>query len=629
MHRDVQPAARGAETGRDSVKAGLRLLAGFAPALEAAYQDSRREATRFLRLAGLGFALLAYPSFLLLDALWGRQLQHGWVYALCFGLAWPATLLAWLAAWRQWRGVFEERRLLILAVVANLVGLCAASGFGLVRGVEIPFEAFLQLIVYIYVLGGLGFGTAALLGALMLTGYALSAALAGMAGELLARKLYFLISLWIMSGVGASLMEIHARRAWLGRRRLREAQGLLQGFLDNAPALSWIKDADGRYRFASQSFRDFLGAPGADLIGHTDADLFPAEFARRCREAEQAVLETGAASEMVGPSPSPSGSRGSDREWMLVRFAIDDTEGQRLIGGVATEVTERRRLERALIESERRVRGMVDNSPALVWMKDERFGYTYLSQNYQRLLGVEGRDWVGMSDADFWPAELVEQFHRSDVEVLASGRSLEAVESTPGPDGSTTWWRVLKFPHTDARGVRFVGGIAFDISAQHHAEAALRLSSLTDELTGLYNRRGFVSLAEQQRQRAPREAVDGALLFVDVNGLKGINDGHGHGEGDRAIVAIGEAIRIAVRDSDIAARIGGDEFAVFAPRCPDPDQLRERIQRQIADADASEPRPYRLAASIGCVRVRYGGTEPFEDLLAAADAEMYAVKKRR
>lgn len=628
MHRDMRPGARGAEAGRDSVKAGLRLLAGFAPALEAPYQDSRREATRFLRLAGLGFALLAYPGFLLLDALWGRQLQHGWVYALCFGLAWPATLLAWLAAWRQWRGVLEERRLLILAVLANLAGLCIASGIGLVRGVEIPFEAFLQLIVYIYVLGGLGFGTAAVLGALMLAGYALVATLAGMAGELLARKLYFLSSLWVMSGVGASLMEIHARRAWLGRRRLREAQGLLQGFLDNAPALSWIKDADGRYRFASQSFRDFLGAPGIDLIGRTDADLFPQDFARRCREAEQEVLASGRSSEMVGPSP-PAADGGSDREWMLVRFPIDDAEGQRLIGGVASEVTERRRLERALIESERRVRGLVDNSPALVWMKDERFRYTYLSNNYQRLLGVEGRDWAGMSDADFWPAELVERFHRSDIEVLASGRSLEAVESTPTADGGSTWWQVLKFLHTDARGVRFVGGIAFDISAQHQAEAALRLSSLTDELTGLYNRRGFVSLAEQQRQRAPREAVDGALLFVDVNGLKGINDGHGHGEGDRAIVAIGEAIRIAVRDSDIAARIGGDEFAVFAPRCPDPDQLRERIQRQIAEADASEPRPYRLAASIGSVRVRYGGSEPFEDLLAAADAEMYAVKKQR
>ncbi len=99
---------------------------------------------------------------------------------------------------------------------------------------------------------------------------------------------------------------------------------------------------------------------------------------------------------------------------------------------------------------------------------------------------------------------------------------------------------------------------------RHRMAEELRNLSLTDELTGLHNRRGFITLSQQQIRQAKRTKKEMLLLFVDLDGLKKINDGFGHSEGDRALFAVAALLRETFRDSDIVARIGGDEFAVLA-----------------------------------------------------------------
>jgi len=159
--------------------------------------------------------------------------------------------------------------------------------------------------------------------------------------------------------------------------------------------------------------------------------------------------------------------------------------------------------------------------------------------------------------------------------------------------------------------------------------AALRLQTLTDELTGHYNRRGFNTMADQARALARRLCQPCALLFVDVDDLKGVNDRHGHLAGDQAIVAVGEALRVCSRNNDIVARVGGDEFLVFAVDCRSVDGLRRRIVHQLQEASAAWALPFSVSASIGVIEVDPARDTPIEAIVAEADARMFQAKRER
>jgi diguanylate cyclase (GGDEF)-like protein len=168
-------------------------------------------------------------------------------------------------------------------------------------------------------------------------------------------------------------------------------------------------------------------------------------------------------------------------------------------------------------------------------------------------------------------------------------------------------------------------------TALRESRELLRQQSLVDELTGLSNRRGFFSLGEQALKAARREQRALALLFADLDGLKRINDERGHALGDQALRDAALVLSRTFRDSDIVARIGGDEFAIIAELedCDGADVLITRLEHDIAIFRATADRPYELSMSLGQVCIENGATECIGDLLADADAAMYVHKRRR
>ncbi len=180
--------------------------------------------------------------------------------------------------------------------------------------------------------------------------------------------------------------------------------------------------------------------------------------------------------------------------------------------------------------------------------------------------------------------------------------------------------------HTD--GVLLARALRYAVERQE-MRAALRRLSLTDELTGLYNRRGFLTLAEQQLRFAHRTNQDLLFIFVDLDGLKRINDTYGHPEGDRALVAMAQVLRETFRSSDIVSRIGGDEFAILAIDAYEgsSDIIAAALQENMSRYDSSHNLDYKLSASLGAVRVDPENTRSVEDILAQADQELYAQKR--
>lgn len=167
-------------------------------------------------------------------------------------------------------------------------------------------------------------------------------------------------------------------------------------------------------------------------------------------------------------------------------------------------------------------------------------------------------------------------------------------------------------------------------AALEAANEEIRRLSLTDELTGLYNRRGFFESAEAAL-RAARERGSGcALVFLDVDGLKQVNDGAGHDAGDGLIIDVARILRATFRSPAVVARFGGDEFCIFASDAPnDPDVLRDRLFDAFGRFNAAAERRYRISASVGLVGIPPSDTTSLAALLVRADELMYADKRRK
>jgi diguanylate cyclase (GGDEF)-like protein/PAS domain S-box-containing protein len=170
-----------------------------------------------------------------------------------------------------------------------------------------------------------------------------------------------------------------------------------------------------------------------------------------------------------------------------------------------------------------------------------------------------------------------------------------------------------------------------EILKRQQAEAELRNLSLSDPLTGLYNRRGFLALAEQQWLQAFRDKRPFLLFFADVDGLKQINDTLGHSRGDQALIETAEALRETFRKSDILARIGGDEFAIVATQLPleHAPVYRSRLQNHIDRINTDKNLPFRLSLSVGVAVRDQAETLSIQDLLRRADEDLYAHKHSR
>jgi len=163
---------------------------------------------------------------------------------------------------------------------------------------------------------------------------------------------------------------------------------------------------------------------------------------------------------------------------------------------------------------------------------------------------------------------------------------------------------------------------------QYVLQAAMGNLALTDELTGLYNRRGFMVLAERQLKVSRRSGRGLLLFFMDLDGLKKINDSFGHSEGDRALKHSAQALEKTFRDSDVISRLGGDEFAVLAIEASDFSEniIRARICKYLKSICAQGFR-HSISLSVGAVRLSPGDTSSLEELMVQADQAMYEAKR--
>ncbi len=163
---------------------------------------------------------------------------------------------------------------------------------------------------------------------------------------------------------------------------------------------------------------------------------------------------------------------------------------------------------------------------------------------------------------------------------------------------------------------------------RHRLLSALRSLSLIDDLTGLYNRRGFSDLGEQYLKLAKRSGRGVTMVYLDLDRFKTINDSLGHHVGDRALLKVADILKATFRRSDIIARLGGDEFGVLALEASreSSEMLIERLRSSVVEFNQTSPEPYEISVSIGMARHEDGMHICLDELVTEADNAMYREK---
>jgi len=209
------------------------------------------------------------------------------------------------------------------------------------------------------------------------------------------------------------------------------------------------------------------------------------------------------------------------------------------------------------------------------------------------------------------------------------GAPLKAEGRTIGVVAMQSYAGGIHFSHEDLNLLEFVSTQVAQVIERVRMEGEIRSLSLTDDLTGLYNRRGFTLFAEQQSKLALRMKRNMMLFFCDLDNLKKINDTFGHAVGDTALKEVSTVLRETFRESDIQGRYGGDEFVVLAvdSSMDCADNLKIRIQNNLDKLNLQPDRSYQLSLSIGTAP--FDPMKPFSiaEMIVQADASMYRQKQ--
>ena len=406
---------------------------------------------------------------------------------------------------------------------------------------------------------------------------------------------------------------------------LRKSEELLRAFLEHSPLVAFLKDDAGRYLYVNSRLEEVFGVAAADLYGRADVDWLPEATARLVRQNDQKVLATGATVEAIESVPMPDGR---DHQWLVNKFLFTNAEGDRFVAGVALDVTTLKAAERLLRESEERYRHLIEHSQGLICTHDLQGQVLDVNPAVLTSLGYEASELVGNNLSDILNPAVRDEFPRYLERITNRGQDsgLMAVLTKAGQSRTWQYHNVL-MPQAERQ---YVLGHAIDVTELRAAQEQLRTEAVTDELTGLLNRRGFFRRASRLLQRDLGRGQSHTAFFVDVDDLKTINDSFGHEAGSAAIVAAAEALQQTFRAADVIGRIGGDEFVVLAQV---PGDLRSMIEQRLRDHvlvinSRRDPR-CPLALSVGAAHLESGSGITLEELIRLADHDMYAKKRAR
>jgi diguanylate cyclase (GGDEF)-like protein/PAS domain S-box-containing protein len=287
------------------------------------------------------------------------------------------------------------------------------------------------------------------------------------------------------------------------------------------------------------------------------------------------------------------------------------------------------RTDKAMREGEEKYRSLVESSEDSIYLVDRNYKYLFMNKRHQSRMGFSGSEYIGRPYSEFHLPYETNWFIEKANKVFTTGESVRH-EHKNLKDGKYYLLTVSPVPKSDGS-IIAVTVISKDITDLKQMEEKLQALSLMDELTGVYNRRGFFTLVEHQLKLSKRQKKGIFMLYADVDNLKEINDTYGHKEGDLALIDTANILKYNYRESDIIARIGGDEFVVIPVGAAgdNVEIISTRLQKAIEVHNSKTNRGYKLSISAGITYYNPLNPCSIDELLLHGDKSMYEQKRHK
>ena len=418
--------------------------------------------------------------------------------------------------------------------------------------------------------------------------------------------------------VSGTIADIDSRKR--AETALQEAEARYRSLVDLAPNGVLVHSA-GVIEYANPAAARLLKAESpAQLIGTRLEALFNPADLPRVRERQSVLLAAPAA---VGFEERRM--RCLDGTELIVEGAAVSflERGRMVVQGVLRDVTEERQARQALAEREQRFRDVVHASGEYVWETDAQWRYTYLSERVEAVLGYARNELLGRAPHEFMP---LGEAHFPDTQAPFR----DVVRRSITKSGGVIWQSVSGVPRLDAAGA-LIGyrGTAADVTARKQAEARIEYLATRDALTGLPNRALLTDRAGQAILTAARSRAQLAVLCVDLDRFKLVNDSLGHQAGDALLRAVADRLQNTLGREDTLARLGGDDFVLLwngLKSAEDAAVLAQRILSILARPFTVEGNALNVGASIG-ISIYPNDGRDFAELLKNADAALYDAKE--
>lgn len=423
--------------------------------------------------------------------------------------------------------------------------------------------------------------------------------------------------------VVSTFTDITAQRA--ANEALTHSEARFRALTEQSSDLVAVTDARGAVRYRSSSIDRLLGYP---------LDLPPTgTIFGLSHPADRAALGDYLAACLATSGPLPPLEvrlRHADGTWRQFETVATNLLDNAAIGGVvftSRDITARKAVEAALRESETRLQQFLDQASDLIQSVDERGRFTYVNHAWSAALGYIDEEIAALSFLDvIIPDE--REHYRALYDRLLATADAGAIETTfVARNGRHIAVEGRLNCRIGPGGDCSVQGIFRDVTARRELEADLTYRATHDPLTGLPNRALFLERLTGALAHASRDGSPVAVLYLDLDGFKAVNDTFGHAAGDLLLVTSAQRLRECIRTGDTAARLGGDEFAVLLEPLvsgPDADQVARRTLAALSLPHTTGGGEARVAASIGIAHSR--PTDTANDLLLLADAAMYQAK---
>ena len=412
-------------------------------------------------------------------------------------------------------------------------------------------------------------------------------------------------------------------------RALRRSEERLRVIADSIPAMVGFVDTDERYRFNNRAYEDWFGMPLDQITGRTIRELGGEERYARLRPNVARAL----AGERLTYEYTTQ-ERGVERH-VLANY-VPEIDAQGRVQGffvLAQDITPLAAARNELRAARERLESALDGSSAALWDTDFRTGRVYLSEAWAEIIGAVPGDTVTSVEAllQLMHPEDVEEGRRLSVETMKGLRPSYAFEHRVRSSNGEWKWilsrgRVTERDPATGRARRMIG-TNIDITDRKRMEEALQSAAHSDPLTGLANRMLLADRMQIALSRARRSGGVCALLYLDIDRFKQVNDTLGHAAGDRLLKDFAERLRGCVRLSDTVARPGGDEFVVLLEDLKDragAALVAQKILESARDPTRVDGAEIQVTASIG---IAYGGDDANEEAwLKRADAALYQAK---